>query len=840
MNKSSLFSLLTLNLIFSQHIQAATGQDDYVFDPALVREMMPGHIAMPDTAQDVWFQPGRYDVDLYLNGKFQKSTAVEVVRAGGSLSVCLPVSFYHAFGVKTHYLNAFNTKGCVRPDALLTGASVNLNTGSLRVDVTIPQAMLIQRPVGYIAPENLTAGTTMAFFNYNLNQFYSDYKNVQRFESTYLGINSGINMGMWRFRQQGNFIHNDVGNQWQSSRAWVQRALPSLRSEAGIGELFSNGDLFTAVSFHGVSLDSDERMLPDSVRGYAPLVRGVANSNARVTVWQNKQRIYETTVPPGPFTINDLSPVSYGGDLSVEVQESDGSLHRFSVPYAVLPQSLRPGRTDYNFAAGKVRDYSKDNAFTELTVKHGLTNAITLSGGVRLGERYHAVLAGGVWASELGALGFNSAYSDAVLHGGESTQGWRYALSYSRTFQPTNTTLTFAGYQYSTQGYRDLNDVIALNNAETPGRNSITSEYMQRNRLQMTLNQTLGQSGNIYVSGSKQNYYDGRSRTTQFQVGYGTVLPKNIALNISLSRQYSRRSYTRDPRSTVMSQYADGTFFKDTQMQVSLSVPLGSHATSPYLSLGGTRGSQNGSNYTASLSGLNGESGSSYSVNVNRDQQQRDTTLSGSLSKTFSEASVAGTASTSSRFNQMSINAIGAAVIHSGGVTLGNYLGDTFALVEAKGARGARILNSQRGEIDRFGYALVPSLSPYHYNAITLGASGSGGHVEIQDSEKNIAPYAGAMVKVTFRTLQGYPLMLKTRTNRDATVPVGADLLDEVGNRVGTFGQGGNAYLRVAKTHGQLKAVWGDDAQSSCVMDYHIPQPKPDVVMTYADAVCRF
>nr|WP_253274995.1 fimbria/pilus outer membrane usher protein [Pantoea stewartii] len=829
-----------MSLLFLRGGQAAEGQDDYLFDPALVREMLPGQIAMPDSVQDAWFQPGRYDVDLYLNGKFQRSTSVDIVRAGRALSVCLPLSFYQAFGVKAHYLTALKAKDCARPDALLTGASVNVNTGSLRVDVTVPQAMRVQRPVGYIAPENLTAGTTMGFVNYNLNQFYSDYKNAQRFESTYLGINSGINVGMWRFRQQGNFTHDEVGNRWQSARAWVQRALPSLRSEAGIGELFSNGDLFTAVSFNGVSLDSDDRMLPDSVRGYAPLVRGVANSNARVTVWQGKQRIYQTTVPPGPFTINDLSPVSYGGDLSVEVQESDGSLHRFSVPYAVLPQSLRPGRTDYNFAAGKVRDYSKANTFTELTVRHGLSNAITLNGGVRLGERYHAVLAGGVWASDIGAVGFNSAYSSAVLNGGESTQGWRYALSYSRTFQPTNTTLTFAGYQYSTQGYRDLNDVIALNNAETPGRNSITSEYMQRTRLQMTLNQTLGQWGNIYLSGSKQNYYDGRSRTTQFQVGYGTVLPKNIALNISLSRQYSRRAYATDPRRAVMAQYADETFYKDTQLQVSVSVPLGTDATSPYLALGGSRGSQNGSNYTASLSGLSGESGTSYSLNVNRDQQQRDTTVSGSLGKTFSEASVTGTASTSSRFNQMSVNAMGAAVIHSGGVTLGHYLGDTFALVEAKGARGARILNSQGSEIDRFGYALVPSLNPYHYNTITLGASGSDGHVEIQDSEKSVAPYAGAMVKVSFRTLRGYPLMLKTRTNRDAMVPVGADLLDETGKRVGTFGQGGNAWLRVAKTQGRLKAVWGDDAQSSCVMDYHIPQPEPDAVMTYADAVCRF
>ena len=278
MNKATLLLFFASSLIAAWASQAADAQNDYTFDPALIREMMPGQVAMPVDSQDAWFQPGRYDVDLYLNGKFQQSTALQIVRAEGPLSVCLTSPFYRAFGVKTPYLSALKAKDCARPEAFLPGATVNVNTASLRVDVTIPQAMLFQRPVGYIAPENLTAGDTMAFVNYNLNQFYSDYKNAQRFESTYLGINSGMNVGMWRFRQQGNFTHDEFGNRWQSARAWVQRALPTLRSEAGIGELFSNGDLFTAVSFNGVSLDSDDRMLPDSVRGYAPVVRGVANS----------------------------------------------------------------------------------------------------------------------------------------------------------------------------------------------------------------------------------------------------------------------------------------------------------------------------------------------------------------------------------------------------------------------------------------------------------------------------------------------------------------------------------------------------------------------------------
>jgi outer membrane usher protein len=40
-------------------------------------------------------------------------------------------------------------------------------------------------------------------------------------------------------------------------------------------------------------------MFPDGMRSYAPEIRGVAQSNALVTVRQGSNIIYQTTVPPG-------------------------------------------------------------------------------------------------------------------------------------------------------------------------------------------------------------------------------------------------------------------------------------------------------------------------------------------------------------------------------------------------------------------------------------------------------------------------------------------------------------------------------------------------------------
>ncbi|EPN47045.1 fimbrial usher protein, partial [Pseudomonas syringae pv. actinidiae ICMP 18807] len=73
---------------------------------------------------------------------------------------------------------------------------------------------------------------------------------------------------------------------------------------------------------------------------------------------------------------------------------------------------------------------------------------------------------------------------------------------------------------------------------------------------------------------------------------------------------------------------------------------------------------------------------------------------------------------------------------HSGGLTLGPYLGDSFALVEAKGASGARLMNAQGAAIDGNGYALLPSLLPYRYNNIALSADGMNDKAELEDGQR--------------------------------------------------------------------------------------------------------
>ena len=114
-----------------------------------------------------------------------------------------------------------------------------------------------------------------------------------------------------------------------------------LKSTLVLGESSSLSNIFDSVPFTGLQLSTDLDMLPESVRGYAPVIRGIAKTNARVVVKQNGYQVYQAFVSPGAFEINDMYATGGNGDLYVTVEEADGTEQKFIVPFASLPLMLR-------------------------------------------------------------------------------------------------------------------------------------------------------------------------------------------------------------------------------------------------------------------------------------------------------------------------------------------------------------------------------------------------------------------------------------------------------------------------------------------------------------------
>ena len=806
---------------------AAAGEE-YIFSPELFRGGRFSQAKLAQLSRKNGVAAGSYRLDLYLNGEFIDVFEVAFIsRDGGSPAPCLHLDVYRRIGIRLSEQAAGG--GCLFFASEVKGGRAEVDMSRLRLNLSVPRAQLNHAPRGYVDPQDLTAGSTIGFINYLSNYYHVAHSGGAggSRDSAWLSLNGGLNAAGWQFRQLSNLSWSrEAGYRWDTVRSYLQKPLPGIGSQLMLGELVTSGRFFSGLSYRGAALATDDRMLPDAMRGYAPVIAGVAASNARVSVRQNGQQIYQTTVAPGAFEINDLYPTSYSGDLEVEVTEADGAVKSFSVPFSAVPESMRPGISRFNIETGRTRDGGDESWFGDLTWQRGLSNAVTLNSGLRLADRYRAAMLGGVYSSRLGAVGLDVTGSQAHMPDAGYVHGWMSHLSWSKTFQPTGTTLSLAGYRYSTRGYRDLGDVLGSRRSAREDSPRWSTTAAQRSRFDISLSQSLQRLGSLFVTGSTQNYRDGRRRDTQLQLGYSNSFRHGIGMNLTFGRQRSGGYGERGRMQTFSA--------------LSFSLPLGGPASRrPTLSTSATRASDGGTQYQSSPSGSLGEQqATSYGLNLSHDRQHGRTVYGGNLQRRLQDTTLGFNASRGDGYWQASANAQGALAIHGGGLTFGHYLSDTFALVEAKGAEGARVYNAHQVTINKSGYALIPAVTPYRYSRITLDPQEMDGGAELIDSERRIAPVAGAAAKVVFRTRRGSAMLIKSTLPDGAPVPLGADVLDESGATVGMAGQGGQIYVRSERQKGRLSVRWGESEAERCALAFDLTGRESAQPLVRLSAAC--
>lgn len=805
---------------------------EYIFDQALFRGQSDHQIKLLERLSEKEdILPGFYKVDVFVNKQIIERMDLKFVEdQQKNISPCFDLVAIEKLGISEQILINIKKQQdqCVLLSNYIQSSSIDFNFEKLRLDISIPQNDMHNIPRGYVNSSQWDAGESIGFINYLGNYYHTSYQlhdHSQTQSAAYVSLNGGVNIGKWQYRQQSNINYSpEIGTKWTNIRSYISRPIEPIQGVLTLGQTYSSGKFFSGLSFNGLSLSSDERMLPDSLRGYAPTIQGIAKTNANVSILQNGKEIYQTTVAPGAFKISDLYPTNFNGDLIVKVREADGTISQFSVPFSAVPESLRLGASRYNLDVGKTRDIGEDTFFSNLTYQRGISNSVTLNSGLRLADGYQAGLLGGTYASHIGAFGANLTYSRASLPDENIITGWMTNLTYSKTFQPTNTTVSLAGYRYSTEGYRDLGDVIGLRNSYKHGYRWESSTYQQRSRFEITLNQSLGDYGILFLSGSAQNYRDGRDNDVQAQIGYGKAFQNGLTLNLAVMRQrYAYDNIINNRFDEIDSKLLDNR--QDTSVNLSLSFPLGRYkkANLPNLDLAYSHAENAKEFYQSTLSGsLTQDQSLNYAVGLSHDRNMQVTTWNTNLNKRLDNSNLGLNASMSDNYWQVSTNLQGALAVHSGGITFGPYLGETFALVEAKGAEGARLFNGQGTRINHQGYALIPAITPYRYNNISLEPKGISDRVEIETNDQRIVPYAGAAVKVKFKTRMGYPLLIQAKLDADEFVPLGADVIDSQNNVIGMVGQSGQMYVRTPAKQGVLTVKWGEESDQKCDVHYQL------------------
>ncbi|MEJ5071438.1 fimbrial outer membrane usher protein [Enterobacter ludwigii] len=836
------FPLKSLTVLIGLITAHAAWGDEYYFDPALFQGSAYGQNIGQFNQQHT--AAGSYLVDVWVNGT-QVKTGIKVTfrppANGGEPEPCLTPSVMKAVQLKA--VNAGqNDDQCRSLAAWAPGSSWEFESSTLRLQLAIPMDALARTPRGYIPASEWDSGALALFIRHNTSYTVTENSDSHfRYQYLWSGINAGTNLGLWQLRHQGNLRYVDSSQngsayRYNSVRTWVQRPIESLNSVMTLGDSYTDSSLFGSLSFNGVKLTTDERMWPQGKRGYAPEVRGVAASSAHVIIRQLGKVIYETHVPPGPFVIDDLYNTRNQGDLTVDVVEASGKMSTFRVPYSAVPDSVRPGNWHYSLALGRVRQYySVNNDFFEGTLQRGVNNDITLNLGSRIAEDYQAWLAGGVWATGFGAFGMNATWSNARVQNDERQQGWRAELSYSKTFT-SGTNLVLAAYRYSTSGFRELQDVLGVRREQTTGTDYYSDTLQQRNRLSATVSQPLASFGTLNLSASSADYYGNQSRITQLQMGYSNQW-NSISYGVNVARQRTswdnNRFYSSvdDPQDSSSHQkYTETTFsfnvsvpfdWGNSRSSIAMNYNQSSESRSSTLSMSGSAGEHN--DFSWSMYGgyerdRNGANGSA-------------STFGGSMQENTRMGAVRASYDQGENYRQSALGASGTLVLHPGGLTVGPYTSETFALIHAEGAQGAVVQNGQGAVVDSFGYAIMPSLSPYRSNNVSLDSRTMTHDAELTGGSQRVVPYAGAIARVNFATLKGKAVLINLKSADGRVPPMGADVLDGDGTVIGMVGQGGQIYARIASASGSLQVRWGTAASQTCRVRYQLNLESQDEII---------
>ncbi|WP_448681696.1 fimbria/pilus outer membrane usher protein [Pseudomonas nicosulfuronedens] len=780
---------------------------------------------------------GVYRVDIYLDQQWLDRSQVRLgpVPAGSdNIQPCFDIALLERLGVDMNKLGPARIERlqrgggeCIALPELIEGATASFDNGDQRLDISIAQQARLRFARGYVDPKLWDDGVTAGLLSYNGN-FYRTRNQGYANDQGYLGLNAGFNAGPWRLRHSGNFNYNSLtGNDYQDIQTNLQRSIAPVKGQLLLGEGFTDGALFDSFGFTGVQIASDDRMYPESQRGYAPTIQGVAQSNARVQVRQNGNIIYETTVAPGPFVIDDLYPTGYGGDLEVAVMEADGQVNLTRVPYAAAVNALRPGVTRFSVTAGEFRrpDLDSQPKLLQATLQQGITNTLSLYGGGQFADDYRALLSGLAINTSYGAFGLDLTQAQATLPGQPERSGKSLRLSYSKLLESTQTNIAVAAYRYSTSGFLSLPDAVAQQDLQSryPG---VDFSGSQRGRLQATASQELAPGfGHFYFSGSTQDYWDRQGRDSQYQLGY--------------SNHYGRTTYGL----SASRQFNLNTGDWDNQLVFSLSFPLGEGRHAVRASSTVQSSSAGSTLFQQSLGGTLGETSAlAYNLTGSHSGGTTGDNLAGNLAYNSPLASLSGSLSQGEGYSQIGGGLSGTVVAFADGVAFSPGSGDTVAVIEAKDARGARVANINGLSVDRWGHALVTNLSPFSRNEMELDPKGLPMSVELKSTLEHATPTAGAVVKVKFDTEDsGRSAVIRARTLDGKPLPFGAEVRNAQGQPAGTVGQGGRLIARGLKNaRGDLQVKWGEDAAQSCRLSYRLPPAAPeDTDWVTLDATCH-
>jgi len=649
---------------------------------------------------------------------------------------------------------------------------------SYRIDEE-KQALLVNAPARLFAPVTLSLAGTDAvstpppppwggFLNYDFVAADSNSHTTVSglLEASVFGPTGvGITHYLVRYGNHGQETQSiRLDSTWEIDR-------PDSINTVRLGDSITGTSLWAgAVRFGGIQWASNYTTRPDLITLPLPSVAGEAALPSSLNLYVDGMLRMQSSVPGGPFRIDDVPVITGTGDVRLVVRDLLGREQVISEPYYASPELLRAGLQEYSFEAGIVRENfgitSNDYGppLIVATDRVGLTDQLTGEAHVEALKDQQALgVSVAVLVSTLGVL-------DASLAGSRSRggNGELFRLGYQRSARRWS----FGGnIEYASRAFARLG---ALPTEPVP---SITS--------QLFVTAGLGHLGSLSISRTRENYYNAHSvdimsARDSINVGWLGYLTLAVIRTVAATSD-TTIALTFNHAINARTGVTAGTTFDSsggttTEVDLQQNLPAG-----------------RGMGYR-----LSADAGAMRAIDGTLDLQGDVGTY---------EAEVREQAGAS----LVQVSARGGIGTLAGHLFPTREIEDSFAAIQVGHEPGVRIYRENQlvGQTNSQGYLLVPGLRAYQNNDIRIEQADLPLDVVVNTLQAQAVPYFRSAVFVNFPIEHSRGALLSVQLENGSPLPAGA-LLRLNGAQDNEFPSGlnGEVYVTGLADQNELRAEW--------------------------------
>ncbi|HAJ7237077.1 TPA: hypothetical protein HNO31_19825 [Escherichia coli] len=208
---------------------------EYYFNPRFLSNDLAESVDLSAFTKGREAPPGTYRVDIYLNDEFMTSRDITFIADDNNAELipCLSTDLLVSLGIKKSALldnkehsaekHVPDNSACTPLQDRLADASTEFDVGQQHLSLSVPQIYVGRMARGYVSPDLWEEGINAGLLNYSFNGNSINNRsnhNAGKSNYAYLNLQSGINIGSWRLRDNSTWSYNSGSSNSSDSNKW--------------------------------------------------------------------------------------------------------------------------------------------------------------------------------------------------------------------------------------------------------------------------------------------------------------------------------------------------------------------------------------------------------------------------------------------------------------------------------------------------------------------------------------------------------------------------------------------------------------------------------------------